>query len=116
MMIGTDFRFPGKVAFKCKPHYTLMGEPELQCLGTGQWSGPAPSCYPLMQASDVLKEQYEETLRTVNSVSRLLNMREMHQRTQDGTPGASGNFPPGLSGLSESGASGIGAAAGRSSH
>lgn len=45
MIVKADDRVVGsKAHFSCPQGYGIVGHAQLECLDTGQWSGPAPAC------------------------------------------------------------------------
>ena len=41
---GYNYEVHRKVEYSCMPGHTLIGDPVLQCLRTGQWSARSPRC------------------------------------------------------------------------
>ncbi|KAG8223293.1 hypothetical protein J437_LFUL001167 [Ladona fulva] len=43
-IVEQNITYGGRAVFRCSWGYQLTGPPGLECEGTGQWSGEAPSC------------------------------------------------------------------------
>ena len=83
-MVGSDFRFPAKVEFQCNTGYTMEGVDTLQCLGSGQWNGVAPKCYPLQTPSEALTAVFDKGKEEANALAKEMGIEQMKER--DPTP------------------------------
>lgn len=43
-VVGYDYNVHSKITYNCDPGHVLRGNPELECLDTGDWSTEAPFC------------------------------------------------------------------------
>jgi len=84
IVIGTDFRFPGNIEFKCNVGYTIEVTKTLQCLGTAQWNGTSPACYPLQKPSAALTEEFDKSKAEANELAKELGLEVAKER--DPTP------------------------------
>lgn len=82
-MIGSDFRFPAKIEFKCNEGYTMEGSKFAQCLGSGQWNMPTPHCYPLQHASEGLSKQFGKAQAEIDEIAAMLGEESIGQRETD---------------------------------
>jgi hypothetical protein len=82
--IGTDLRFPAKLEFKCNVGYTMEGVKSIQCLGTGQWNGSPPKCYPLQKPSAALTAEFDKSKEEANELAKELGIETAKER--DPTP------------------------------
>ncbi|XP_076799587.1 uncharacterized protein LOC143444282 [Clavelina lepadiformis] len=46
LVVGTT------IIYKCRPGYLLLGEPNVACLDTGDWSSPPPTCTDIDECGD----------------------------------------------------------------
>ena len=80
IMIGSDFRFPAKIEFKCNEGYSMEGSKLAQCLGSGQWNMPTPRCYPLQHASEGLSKQFGKAQAEIDEIAAMLGEESTGQR------------------------------------
>ena len=60
--------------------YILSGTKTLQCLGTAQWNGTPPACYPLQKPSAALTEEFDKSKAEANELAKELGLEVAKER------------------------------------
>ena len=58
----------------------LSGTKTLQCLGTAQWNGTPPACYPLQKPSAALTEEFDKSKAEANELAKELGLEVAKER------------------------------------
>ena len=52
----------------------------MQCLGTAQWNGTPPACYPLQKPSAALTEEFDKSKAEANELAKELGLEVAKER------------------------------------
>ena len=55
-MMGVGRQWGDAVRFSCQEGFRMFGEPEIQCLASGEWNRAPPSCHSEFQSDGAQKK------------------------------------------------------------